>query len=132
VSAPAEHARGEPLRIGLRLGGVIAVLVAALAIVGLTPSFSWVPEVPLFLTAVATPVLGYGLAGYRSASVSHQARDGVIAGAVAGAISGAVGGLSYVFFGKPMLNLVVGPVVGAAGGAIVGGLAALLAMRRAG
>jgi len=103
-----------------------------LAIVGLTPSLSWFPEVPLILTALLIPVLGYGLAGYRSASVSHQLLDGVIAGAVAGIISGAVGGMTYVVFGKPLLNAVVGPVVGAVGGSVVGGLAALVALRRAG
>jgi len=132
VSTRAEHSRGEPVLTGLRTGGAIAVCVALLAIVGLTPSFSWFPETPLILTALLIPVLGYGLAGYRSAAVSHRLLDGVIAGAVAGVISGAVGGMSYVLFGKPVLNAFVGPILGAVGGSFVGGVAALLALRRAG
>jgi len=87
---------------------------------------------PLILTALLIAVLGYGLAGYRSASVSHQVLDGVIAGAVAGVISGAVGGMSYVVFGKPVLNAFVGPILGAVGGSVVGGVTAVIALRRAG
>src|SRR5712691_11314221 len=88
----AEHGREAPVLTGLRVGGVAAVCVAALAVVGLTPFFSWVPETPLVLTAVLIPMLGYGLAGYRSASLSRRALDGVIAGLVAGVVSGGVGG----------------------------------------
>ena len=127
----AEHGREAPVLTGLRVGGVTSVCVAALAVVGLTPFFSWVPETPLVLTAVLIPILGYGLAGYRSASISRRALDGVTAGLVAGVVSGAVGGMSYVLFGKPVLNAFVGPILGAVGGSVVGGVAAVIALRRA-
>jgi hypothetical protein len=121
-----------PVLTGLRVGVVLAVGAVVLAVVGLTPSFSWIPEVPLLLTAALIPLLGFGFAGYRSASVSHRALDGMIAGAVAGLLSGVVGGLSYVAFGKPLLNLIVGPLIGAVGGALVGATAAFLAVRHSG
>src|SRR3979490_2443095 len=120
----------EAVMIGLRVGVVLAIAVVVLSVVGLTPSFSWVPEVPLLLTATLIPVIGFAFAGYRSASVSHRVVDGMIAGFVAGLFSGAVGGLSYVLFGKPLLNVIVGPAIGAVGGALVGAIAAFLALRR--
>jgi len=39
------------------------------------------------------------------------------------------GGLCYVAYGKPVLNVAVGLLAGAAGGAVIGGLA-VLATRR--
>jgi len=122
----------EPVLTGLRVGVVLAVAVVVLAVVGLAPSFAWVPEVPLLLTATLVPVVGFAFAGYHCASASHRVLDGVIAGAVAGLLSGASGGLSYVLFGKPLLNLIVGPAIGAVGGALVGAVAAFLALRRVG
>jgi len=119
-----------PVLTGLRVGAVLAAAVVVLAVVGLTPSFSWVPELPLLLTAMLIPVIGFGFAGYRSAAQSHRALDGMIAGAVAGLLSGVIGGLSYVAFGKPLLNVIVGALIGGAGGATVGVIAARLAMRR--
>ena len=119
-----------PVLTGLRVGAVLAAAVVVLAVVGLTPSFSWVPELPLLLTAMLIPVIGFGFAGYRSAAQSHRALDGMIAGAVAGLLSGVIGGLSYVAFGKPLLNVIVGALIGGAGGATVGVIAARLAVRR--
>jgi hypothetical protein len=121
-----------PVLTGLRVGVVLAAAVVVLAVVGLTPSFSWIPEVPFLLVATLIPLLAFGFAGYRSASASHRAMDGMIAGAVAGLLSGAIGGLSYVAFGKPLLNAFVGPILGAVGGSVVGGVTALIALRRAG
>jgi ABC-type branched-subunit amino acid transport system permease subunit len=40
--------------------------------------------------------------------------------------------LSYVLFGKPLLNVIVGPAIGAVGGALVGAVAGFLALRRTG
>jgi hypothetical protein len=119
-----------PVLAGLRVGVVLAAAVVVLAVVGLTPSFSWVPEVPLLLTASLIPLIGFAFAGYRSASVSHRVLDGMIAGSVAGLLSGGIGGLSYVLFGKPLLNVIVGPAIGAVGGALVGAVAGFLALRR--
>jgi hypothetical protein len=132
MSLRAEHMGAAPILTGLRVGVVLALGVVVLAVVGLTPSFSWVPEAPFLLVATLVPLLGFAFAGYRSASVSHRVLDGVIASAVAGLLSGAIGGLSYVAFGKPLLNMIVGPVIGAVGGAVVGSIAAFLALRRMG
>ena len=114
---------------GLRVGAVLAVGVVILAVVGLTPSFSWIPEIPLLLTATLIPVLGFGFAGYRTTLTTHRASDGMVAGAAAGMLSGVIGGLAYVAFGRPILNLIVGPLVGAIGGALVGAISGLLTVR---
>ena len=132
MSARADHLTAAPVLAGLRVGVVLAAAVVVLAVVGLTPSFSWIPEAPFLLVATLIPLLAFGFAGYRSASASHRALDGMIAGAVAGLLSGAVGGLSYVAFGKPLLNVFVGSVFGAVGGALVGAVAAFFALRRTG
>lgn len=132
MSLRAEHMGAAPVLTGLRVGVVLAAGAVVLAVVGLTPSFSWVPEAPFLLVATLVPLLGFAFAGYRSASVSHRTIDGLIAGAVAGLLSGAVGGLSYVAFGKPLLNMIVGPVIGAVGGSVVGAVAAVVALRNAG
>ena len=132
MTVSAGRLRAMPVLTGLRVGGVLAVGVVILAVVGLTPAFSWIPEVPLLLTAAFIPLLGYGIAGYRSALMTHRALDGIVAGAVAGVLSGAIGGMTYVAFGKPLLNLIVGPAIGAIGGGVVGAIAALLALRRTG
>jgi hypothetical protein len=132
VTVREEGVSTQPVLTGLRVGVVVAAAVLILAVVGLTSSFLWVPEVPLLLVAVLVPVLGYGFAGYRAASSSRRAADGLVAGAVAGTLSGAIGGLSYVAFGKPLLNALVGPLIGAVGGAVVGVVAALLTVRGTG
>ncbi len=132
MTARANHITAAPVLTGLRVGVVLSAAVVVLAVVGLTPSFSWIPEVPFLLVATLIPLLGFGFAGYRCASTSHRALDGTIAGAVAGLLSGAIGGLSYVAFGKPLLNVFVGPLIGAVGGALVGAVAALFALRRMG
>ena len=129
MSTRADQMSAAPILTGLRVGAVLAAAAVVLAVVGLTPSFSWVPELALLLTATLIPVIGFGFAGYRSAAQSHRALDGMIAGAVAGLLSGLVGGLSYVAFGKPLLNVIVGAAIGAVGGAVVGAIAALLAVR---
>ena len=132
MSARADHMTAAPVLTGLRVGVVLAAAVVVLAVVGLTPSFSWIPEVPFVLVATLIPLLGFGFAGYRSASASHRALDGMIAGAVAGLLSGTIGGLSYVAFGKPLLNVFVGSVIGAVGGALVGAVVAFFVLRRTG
>lgn len=109
------------------LGGVILGAVAVvLGVAGLSPSFTWIPEVLLLALFVLVPAAILGVAGYRAGSRERRVIPGVLAGALAGAIGGAVGGLTYVAFGKPVLNVVVGLVGGALGGAIVGGIGAVL------
>jgi hypothetical protein len=115
---------------GLRWGAVMSVLAAVLAVLGLTPSLTWIPELPLLTVAVLLPVVGYGLAGHRAGLGSGRLLAGLLAGALAGGISGAVAGACYVLFGKPVFNLLAGFCLGVIGGAVVGTVGALIALRR--
>jgi len=114
---------------GLRAGVALGACVVVLAIVGLTPSLSWIPEVPLVGGAIVLPIATYGLTGYRTGKRSGRLVAGTIAASLAGAISGAVGGVAYVLFGKPVLNILVGVLLGAVGGAVVGTAGARLSQR---
>jgi len=105
---------------GVRGGIVLSIAVILLAILGLTPSLSWIPEVPLIAAAVAAPVVGYALTGYRAGRRSGRMAAGGLAGTIAGGISGVVGGTAYVLFGKPLLNIVVGLLLGAIAGGLIG------------
>lgn len=100
-------------------------------IVGLWSSFTWVPEAPVLagfvLVQVGTLYVTGRLAGTRGMSLMA----GALAGAIAGALGGCAGGLTYVAFGKPAINVVVGLLAGALEGGIVGGGGAWLASRRA-
>jgi hypothetical protein len=111
---------------GMRVGAVLAVCVVVLAILGLTPSLSWIPEVPLIGTAILLPIVAYVLTGFWQGRRSGRLLAGAVAGAVAGSISGAAGGLSYVLFGKSPINVLVGLVLGAAGGTAAGAVGAWL------
>ena len=51
-------------------------------------------------------------AGYQAGKRSGRIAAGTLAAVVAGTIAGGAGGLSYVFFGKPVLNVAVGLVLG--------------------
>jgi hypothetical protein len=116
---------------GLRGGVALSVAAVLFAVVGLTPSLSWVPEVPLLAAAVLLPVAILGVIGFRAAARTRRSLAGGLAGAMAGAISGLVAGVSYVVFGKPALNIVVGLVVGAAAGAAIATAGALISQRTA-
>ena len=105
--------------IGWRSGVVLAFGAIVFAQLGLRPEFAWIPEVPLIAAGLLIPTVVFAFAGVRAAHLAGRSRQGAIAGAVAGAIGGLTGGLSFVLFGKPLLNIVVGPLVGAAGGALV-------------
>lgn len=109
----------------------LVAAVVVLAILGLTPQLSWIPELPLLSAAVVLPVVAFGLAGYRAASRSGRFIAGALAGAVTGVLGGTVGGLSYVLFGKSFLNVALGIALGGATGAVVGLAAAVLSGRRA-
>jgi len=52
-----------------------------------------------------------------------------IAVPVAGCISGAVGGIAYVLFGKSLLNIVVGLLLRAVAGGVIGAGGGVLARR---
>jgi hypothetical protein len=117
---------------GARVGMALAVCVVVLAILGLTPSLSWIPEVPLVGTAILLPVAAYVLTGFWQGRRSGRVGAGAVAGAVAGSISGGVGGLSYFLFGKSPINVMVGLVLGATGGAAAGAVGAWLGKRAAG
>src|SRR5207249_12067223 len=86
---------------GTRAGGVLAVWTIVLAVLGLAPAFSWIPEVPLLTVGAVVPAVVLGFTGFRVALNSRRIPPGVIASALAGAISGGVGGLAYVVFGRP-------------------------------
>lgn len=91
------------------------------AIVGLSPSLRWVPEIPLLLVAGLVPIVILTVAGYRA---------GALSGALAGAIGGVLGGVTYVVYGKPLLNIPIGLVAGSVGGLALGALGAAVARRR--
>jgi hypothetical protein len=101
------------------------------AVVGLSPSLAWVPEVPLLSAAVLLPIAIFGIAGFRAAARTRLVQAGSLAGGLAGAIGGFVGGVSYVFFGKPALNVALGLAAGAVAGAAIGTMGALLNRRNA-
>ena len=117
------------LREGVRGGIVLSIAVILLAILGLTPSLRWIPEVPLIAVAIAAPVAGYALTGYWAGRRTGRTAAGVLAGAVAGGISGGVGGIAYVLFGKPLLNIVVGLLLGAIAGGVIGAGGSVLGRR---
>lgn len=117
------------MREGALWGLVLAPCVVVLAILGLTPSLAWIPEVPLLGAAVVVPLLAIAVAGFRAGARSRRAISGLQAGALVGAIGGLVGGLCYLAFGKPALDLPVGLLAGAGAGAAVGLLAGLLGRR---
>jgi hypothetical protein len=123
------HIRQIVFTEGVRAGLALGLCVGVLAILGLAPSMSWIPEVPLLGVAILLPLAVYGLTGYRAGKRSGRTLAGAMAGSVAGAISGGVGGVAYVIFGKSVLNVAVGLLLGAVGGAIVGAAAARLSRR---
>jgi hypothetical protein len=105
------------LREGARSGVVLGVCAVALALLGLTPASTWIPEVPLLAAAIIVPVAILGWTGWRVASRSGQLFASPLVGAVAGTIGGAVAGIAFVIAGKPAVNVVVGILGGALAGA---------------
>ena len=109
----------------------MSAVAVLFAVVGLTPSFSWVPEVPLLAAGVLLPAAILGATGFRAGARSRNVFAGALAGAIAGALGGFVGGVSYVVFGKPALNIAVGLLAGAVLGGAIGATGALLGRRTA-
>ena len=120
---------GSAMAEGVWGGIALSLAVILLALLGLTPSLRWIPEVPLIVAAIAVPVAGYALTGYRAGRRSGRMAAGALAGAVAGCISGAVGGIAYVLFGKSLLNIVVGLLLRAVAGGVIGAGGGVLARR---
>jgi len=100
--------------------------VVVLAVLGLMPSLAWIPEDPLLAAAILLPLAACGLAGFRAGARCGAIVAGALAGVVAGSIGGGVGGVSYVLFGKPLLNVAGGLLLGSVAGAAAGTAGALL------
>ncbi len=121
--------RSVVLREGLSGGAALGVFAAVFAALGLTPSLSWIPEVPLLGIGILVPVLILVRTGYRTGGRGATVAAGAIAGALAGAAGGLVAGIAYVLYGKPLVNLPVDMVFGAVGGAVLGAARTLLSRR---
>jgi hypothetical protein len=115
---------------GLRSGAILSLYAVALAVLGLTPALSWIPEVPLIGAAVLLPVALLIWTGFRATARSGRLVAGPLTGALTGAIGGCVGGIAYLLAGKPALNISVGLVAGALAGAAFGFTGALLGRYR--
>jgi len=111
-------------------GLILAACAVVLAILGLTPSLRWIPEIPLLVVAGLVPIAILLFTGYRSARRTGEFFSGPLSGAVAGAIGGTVGGVAYFVYGKPFLNVLIGFVAGLVGGLGLGALGAAIARLR--
>ena len=123
--------RAVALSAGLRGGAILVVAAIVFGIVGLSSSFTWVPEAPLLAGFALVQVGTLYLTGRRAGTRAASLVTGAYAGAIAGALGGCAGGLTYIAFGKPAINIVVGLLAGALEGGIVGGGGAWVASRHA-
>ncbi|GAC1511337.1 MAG: hypothetical protein NVS1B3_14410 [Candidatus Dormibacteraceae bacterium] len=119
------------MRAGVGAGAILAAFAILFAILGLTPSLAWIPELPLLAIAGAVPIVLLTVTGYRASQGSGMILMGAIAGATAGGIGGFAGGAAYVVYGKPALNVLVGTIAGAVAGVVLGAGGAWVAARRA-
>jgi hypothetical protein len=117
---------------GLRSGALLSLCSIALAMLGLTPALSWIPELPLLGTAILLPVGILAWTGWRAASRAGRLTAGPLTGALAGAIGGVVAGIAFVITGKPALNIAVGLVGGTLSGSAIGFAGALMGRYRTG
>jgi hypothetical protein len=115
---------------GLLGGAILGVTGIVFGVLGLSPSFSWIPEALLLAAFVLVYVGIAGAIGGRAGMHSGRVMAGTLAGLIAGAIAGCAGGLTYVAFGKPVLNVVIGTIGGALAGGIAGMAGAVLDLRR--
>ena len=116
-------------RIALEGALLLTACAVAFAILGLTPSLSWIPEIPLLVAAAIIPTLLLVWTGTRAARSRRSVAAGLIAAALAGAVGGLAGGAAYVAYGKSIANLLVGLAVGLGVGASLGALAAAIVLR---
>src|SRR2546429_9130143 len=96
---------GSALAEGVRGGIALSLAVILLAVLGLTPSLRWIPEVPLIVAAIAVPVSGYALTGYRAGRRAGRMAEGAHACPVARGISGAGGGVASMAFWNSLLHV---------------------------
>jgi hypothetical protein len=115
---------------GIRGGVVLIVAAVVLGIAGLSPSLTWIPEAPVLAAFALVPLGVVAVTGYRTGMRIKRTSAGALAAALAGAAGGFAGGLTYMAFGKPAINVLVGVLAGALQGAIVGGGMAWYAIRR--
>ena len=120
---------GQGLVCGIAGGLLLALFAVAFAILGLTPSLSWIPEVPLLAAAVIVPVAIMVVTGHKAYARTLDVVAAVLAGSLAGALGGLTGGVSYVVAGRSAVNLVAGLLVGVVGGAFLGWAGAMVARR---
>ncbi|TMC52689.1 MAG: hypothetical protein E6J20_10895 [Chloroflexi bacterium] len=121
---------GTVLTEGFRGGAILGAFAAVFAVLGLTPSLSWIPEAPLLAIAGVVPAAIILIVGYRSYTATRDTVSGLISGATAGALGGLVGGLAYVAYGKSPVNIVAGLLSGAIAGGLFGQIGAVAAHRR--
>ena len=129
VSAASTPSR-TLLKAGFRGGAILGAFTVVFAVLGLTPSLSWIPEAPLLAVAGVVPAAIILLVGYRSYKATRDTVSGLISGATAGALGGLVGGLAYVAYGKSPVNIVAGLASGAIAGGLFGQIGAVAAHRR--
>jgi hypothetical protein len=99
-------------------------------VLGLTPAFTWIPEVPLVGTAIVLPIAVLIWTGFRAATRSGRLVAGPLSGTLAGAIGGSVAGIIYLVAGKQAVNVAVGLVAGALSGTAFGFAGALFGRYR--
>ena len=117
------------LAFGIAGGLLLALFAVVFALLGLTPSLSWIPEVPLLAAAVIIPVGILLVTGHRAYAMTLDTVAAMLAGSLAGALGGLAGGVSYAVAGKSAVNVVAGLLAGAVGGGFLGWAGALLARR---
>jgi hypothetical protein len=91
---------------GLRAGIMLGAFVVVVGVLGLGPAASWIPEAPLVTVAIAVPVIGLTLTGFRGFRRTGHLRAGALAGALAGAITGVVGGLAFLALDQSFIDTV--------------------------
>lgn len=115
---------------GLLGAAILSVVAIVFGVLGLSPSFTWIPEALLLIAFVLVPVGIAGAIGGRAGLRSGRVMAGALAGLIAGAIAGGAGGLTYVAFGKPVLNVLIATLGGALGAGLAGTVGAVLDLRR--
>ena len=117
------------LAFGVAGGLLLALFAVVFAILGLTPSLSWIPEVSLLAVAVIVPVAILLVTGHRAYARTLNVVASMLAGSLAGALGGLTGGVSYVVAGKSAVNVVAGLLAGVVGGGFLGCIGAMVARR---
>jgi hypothetical protein len=91
---------------GRRAGLVLGAFVVVVGVLGLGPTVSWLPEAPLVTVAIAVPVIGLALTGFRGFRRAGHLSAGILAGTLAGAITGVVAGLALLALDQVFIDTV--------------------------